>query len=113
MSTQSDKARWKSWADALRQEMMVGLTPETTKTVEAIAEETGTTRAMKSLHSSTFWRSCQSGARANDSLTAAGFEIEFEPDEDKKVNEVTLKLNATWLTILQKNLDRRGKSSTT
>ncbi len=109
MAKQTDKGRWKEWADCLRKEMMVGLTPEVTKSFEEIAEETGTTKAQKTLNSSAYWRSCQSGAAANDSLSTAGFDIEFQPDEDRRVTEVTLKLNATWLSILQKKLDRRRR----
>ena len=109
MAVQSDKARWKKWADSLRQEMMTALTPQVTKSVDDIAAESGTTKSKKALKSRTFWRSCQAGATANDSLTVAGFEIEFEEDEDSCVNEVTLKLNSTWLSIMQKVLDRQRR----
>ncbi|MFN3194130.1 MAG: hypothetical protein ACE361_26715 [Aureliella sp.] len=108
MAVQSDKARWKKWADSLRQEMMIALTPHATKSIEAIAAETGTTKAKKTLKSLAFWRSCKSGTSPNDALTAAGFEIEFEEDDDRCVSEVTLKLNSTWLSIMQKVLDRAG-----
>ncbi len=109
MAGLSDKARWKKWADCLRQEMMVALTPQVTKSIDSIAEETGTTKAKKTLKSLAFWRSCQSGAKSNDSLVAAGFEIEFQEDNDRSVSAVTLKLNATWLSIMQKVLDRTAR----
>lgn len=109
MAAQSEKARWKKWADSLRQEMMVALTPQVTKSVETIATETGSTKGKETLKSIAYWRSCQSGASANDSLSVAGFEIDFQEDQDRRVSEVTLKLNSTWLSIMQKVLDRRAK----
>jgi hypothetical protein len=108
MAGLSDKARWKKWADCLRQEMMVSLTPQVTKSIDSIAAETGTIKAKKTLRSLAFWRSCQSGASPNNSLAAAGFEIDFQEDDNRCVNEVTLKLNTTWLSIMQKVLDRAG-----
>ncbi len=109
MATQSDKLRWKTWADSLRQEMMISLTPQISKSVEEVAAETGTTKAKKTLRSAAFWRACQSGATANDSLVAAGFEIEFEEGPENGVNEVTLRLNATWMGIMQRVLDRKAQ----
>ena len=106
MAVQSDTVRWKKWAECLRQEMMVGLTPEITKSIDVIATETGTSKAKKTLQSLAFWRSGKSGASTFDSLSAAGFEIEVEADADSKVSEVTLKLNQTWLSIMQRVLDR-------
>ena len=107
MAIQNDKTRWKNWADCLRQEMMVTLTPEVCKSIDAIVEETGTTKAQRTLRSVAFWRSCQSGASANNSLFVAGFDIEFQEDENRCVSEVTLKLNSTWRFIMQKVLDRK------
>ena len=106
MAVRSDTARWKTWADCLRQEMMIGLTPKITKSIDAIALETGTSKAKKTLQSLSFWRSRKSGASTYDSLAAAGFEIEVQEGEDRKVSEVTLQLNQTWLSIMQKVLDR-------
>ncbi len=111
MAAQNDKLRWKKWADGLRRQMMVSLTPEVCKSIETIVEETGTTKAQRTLRSAAFWRSCQSGASTNDSLSVAGFEIEFEQDEDRRVNYVTLKLNSTWNGILQKVIDRQTKNA--
>ncbi len=111
MAIPNDKIRWKKWAESLRQEMMVALTPQVTKSIDSIADETGTTKANKTLKSTAYWRSCQSGSSPNETLAAAGFEIEFEADDDRCVSEVTLKLNSTWLGILQRVLDRaRGHS---
>jgi len=102
-----EKSRWKKWAETLRQEMMTSLTSEVTKSVEDISSETATTKAQNTVRSERFWRACQAGSSPNDFLATAGFEIDFEADEDKNVREVTLKLNRTWMTILQGVLDRK------
>ena len=102
-----EKTRWKNWADELRQEMMTSFTTEVTKSVEAITAETATSKAASSLRSARFWESCRSGKSPNDFLAKAGFEIEFQQDEQRNVNEVTLRLNQTWLTILQGAIDRK------
>ena len=106
MSVQ-EKTRWKNWAVSLRKEMMTGLIPEVTKTVEAITTETETGKAASTLRSERFWKSCQAGKSPNDVLVVAGFEIEYEPGDDKKIHEVTLKLNKTWMSIMQRVLDRQ------
>jgi hypothetical protein len=106
MSVQ-EKTRWKNWADRLRQEMMTGLKPEVTKSVAVITSETATTKAESTLQSARFWKACQAGKSPNDALAVAGFEIDFEQDDDRKVQEVTLRLNQTWMTILQRVLDRK------
>ena len=103
----SEKARWKTWADCLRQEMMTNLTSQVTKSVQAITTETATTKAESTLRSGRFWRACQSGKSPNDVLATAGFEIEFEQNEEGNVGEVTLRLNESWMTILQRVLDRK------
>jgi hypothetical protein len=105
--TVQEKTRWKNWADSLRQEMMASLTPEVTKSVDAIVSETATSKAASTVRSARFWQACQAGGTPNDFLMKAGFEIEFQPDEDRCVKEVTLKLNQTWMTILQRVLDRK------
>jgi hypothetical protein len=101
-----EKVRWKNWADQLRKEMMTSLTPEVTKTVQAITQETATTKAESTLKSVRFWKSCQAGKSPNDTLVIAGFIIEFQ-EEERVVNDVTLKLNPTWMAILQRVLDRK------
>jgi len=103
-----DKLRWKEWADALRQSMMAELTPEVTKTVQEIIKETATEKSPTILVSQRFWKSCQTGKGTNDTLSKAGFEIEFGPNEDGKVDAVTLQLNETWRGIMQRVLDRRS-----
>jgi len=105
--TGQEKTRWKNWADELRQEMMTSLTTEVTRSVESITTETVTTKAESTLRSVRFWRACQVGKSPNDFLTKAGFEIEFEPDDDRNVSEVTLRLNQTWTTILQGAIERK------
>lgn len=106
MSVQ-EKTRWKNWADGLRKDMMTGLTPEVTKSVADITSETSTTKAESTLRSVRFWKACQAGKSPNDVLSTAGFEIDFEPDDQRHVHEVTLRLNETWMSILQKVLDRK------
>ncbi|MFK7737971.1 MAG: hypothetical protein AB8B50_18215 [Pirellulaceae bacterium] len=106
MAVLSDKARWKKWADNLRQEMMVSLTPEVCKPIEAIMEESETTKTEKRLRSAAFWKACQGGTTANDAIVVAGFEIDYNVEDDGTVCEVTFKLNSTWHSIMQKVLDR-------
>jgi hypothetical protein len=105
--TVQEKAKWKDWADGLRQEMMTSLTTEVTKSVEVITSETATTKADSTLRSVRFWRACQQGKSPNDFLSKAGFEIEFQQDEQRVVQEVTLRLNQTWMTILDRVLERK------
>jgi len=105
--TVQEKTRWKNWADELRQEMMTGFKEEVTKSVASITSEIATTKAESSLRSVRFWRACQVGDSPNDVFAKAGFEIEFEPDDERNVTEVTLRLNKTWMTILQQVLDRK------
>ena len=106
MSVQ-EKTRWKAWADELRQEMMTNLTEEVTRTVESITSETETTKTESSLRSVRFWRACQVGDSPNDVFAKAGFEIEFEQDDDRNVREVTLRLNQTWMKIMQGVIERK------
>jgi hypothetical protein len=102
-----EKVLWTKWATSLRKSMMTSLTAEVTKSVASIAVETGTTKAESTLKGSRFWQECQAGKRPNDALSLAGFEIEFTPDEKRKVNEVTFRLNKTWKDIMQGVLDRK------
>ena len=104
----SERKRWKEWADGLRQEMMGSLTPQVTKSVQTISSETTTTKTEKTLRSKGFWQSCQAGKSPNDVLAKAGFEIEFEQDQELGVQEVTLRLNESWMSILQRVLDRQA-----
>jgi len=107
----SEKVLWKDWADGLRQEMMSNLTPQVTKSLEEITSETETTKAESTLRSVRFWQACQAGTTPNDVLATAGFEIEFQQDERRHVREVTLRLNESWMTILQRVLDREKAQS--
>lgn len=106
--TTNERNLWKNWADALRQKMMANLAAEVTKSVASITSETATSKTEGTVQSSRFWKACQSGVRPNDSLMAAGFEIEFVPDDDSKVREVTFRLNETWMTILNGVLERKN-----
>ena len=104
-------ARWRGWADLLRQEMMRGLTPQVTKSVDAIIEETGTEKSRQTMHSHRFWKSCQAAQQPHDTLARAGFDIEFAPTETNEIQTVTLSLNKTWRAILQRALDRGVKQA--
>lgn len=106
--TGQEKNRWKNWADGLRQEMMGSMVGEVTRTVDSITSETATTKAASTLRSARFWRTCQAGKSPNDFLVRAGFEIEFEQDDERCVREVTLRLNETWQAILQGARDRKS-----
>ena len=106
--TNQERTRWKTWADSLRQKMMTGLTAEVTKSVDDIISETASTKAQSTLRSAKFWEACQSGTSPSDFLTSAGFEIEFEQDEKRNVQKVNLRLNQTWMTILDGVLERKG-----
>ena len=105
--TNQEKAKWKTWADSLRQEMMTGLTAEVTKSVDDIISETASTRAESTLRSAKFWEA-KSGTSPREVLASAGFEIEVEQDEQRNVQEVSLRLNPTWMTILDRVLERKG-----
>jgi hypothetical protein len=102
----TEKTRWKRWADSLRQEMMGNLTPEVTMSVDAIAAEVATEKSEKTWRSERFWRSCQAGASPNEFLSVAGFDVDFQSQEHD-VGEVTLRLNKTWMAILQRVRDRQ------
>lgn len=106
-----EKVRWKNWADQLRKEMMTSLTPEVTKSVQIITQETATTKAESTLKSVRFWKACQAGKSPNDTLVTAGFVIEFEPDGSKVVSNVTLRLNQTWMSIMQRVIDRKPSNA--
>lgn len=103
-----DKVRWREWADELRQTMMTDLTQEVTKTVSAILEETETEKPASVVVTPRFWKSCQAGKIPNDTLLKAGFELEFEANSEGQVDAVTLRLNDTWKTIMQRVVDRRA-----
>ncbi len=105
----NDKKRWKDWADRLRQRMMSELTPDTTIAIADIAEETATNKPLSVLQSRRFWQSCQAGQAANDTLAKAGFDIDFEPNDDGEVDAVTLRLNKNWMAIMQRVLDRQAR----
>lgn len=102
-----DKTRWREWADGLRQKMMSELTPQVTKSVDTLSEEVGTDMSPSLLHSRRFWNACQLGKKPHETLVKAGFEVEFESNDQKEINTVTLRLNDTWKSIMQRVLDRR------
>ena len=87
---------------------MGDLSPQVTKSVDEIIEETGTDKSPTALHSRRFWNACQAGEGPNDTMVKAGFEVEFEPNEKNEIDTVTLQLNDTWKSIMQRVLDRRA-----
>ena len=99
-----DNVRWKDWADGLRQTLMAQMTPQVTKSIEEIIKETATEKSASVLGTQRFWKACQAGT--NNTLSTAGFEIEFESNEEGKVETVTLQLNKTWKAIMKRVLDR-------
>lgn len=103
-----DKTLWKEWAERLRQEMMVGLIPQVTKSVDTIGMEIGTEKSSTMLHSRRFWSACQSAQGAHDALVKAGFIVEFATNGESEVDLVTLRLNDTWQSIMQNAIDRRA-----
>ena len=96
-----DKARWKAWADGLRQKMMTQLTTHVTKSVDEIIRETATEKPASALGTERFWKACQAGKGTNDTLLKAGFEIRFESSAEGRVDAVTFRLNDTWKAIMQ------------
>jgi hypothetical protein len=102
-----DQKRWKEWADALRQAMMSAKVSEVTKSVAEISQETGTEKAPATLQSRRFWNACMAGEGSHSTLTRAGFELSYTPNDAGKVELVTLRLNASWKAILQRVLDRK------
>jgi hypothetical protein len=102
-----DQKRWKDWADALRQAMMTAKIGEVTKSVADISQETGTEKSASTLQSTKFWNACILGEGSNGALTKAGFELSYTPTSAGKVEAVTLRLNPSWQSILQRVLDRK------
>jgi hypothetical protein len=81
--------------------MMTNKVPELSKSAIEIHPEDGTHESLASMQSRGFWNSCQRGGTDWDALVKAGFELDFEPDENGKVQSVTFRLNDTWLGIMQ------------
>ncbi len=105
--TTREQARWKEWADRLRQSMMADLTPYITKSIAEIVEETATQRSPSVLATRRFWTTVQTGEQNNHILARAGFQIEFSPSEGGNVESVTLRLNDTWSRIMQHMIDQQ------
>jgi hypothetical protein len=103
-----EKVLWTNWASSLREQMMTGKIPKVAKLVADISEETQTTKSPKVLSSARFWKDCQMGKGPQGSLLSAGFEVDFKVEEDNSIKQVTLQLNNTWMTILQRVLDRQA-----
>jgi hypothetical protein len=87
--------------------MMNGRVREVTKSVDDICRETSTEKSGTTLRSQKFWNACQAAQGSNDTLAKAGFLVSYVPNDEGKVETVTLTLNGTWQAILQRVLDRR------
>ena len=83
--------------------MMTHKLPELTKATSDIHAESGTQEALATLKSKGFWNSCKRGITDWDALTKAGFDLDFSPDADGKVESVSFRLNEKWLAIMQGN----------
>ena len=95
------KQCWIDWAEQLRIHMMTSKLPEIVKLTIDIHSETKTHDSLKRVQSQGFWNSCQRGDTDWDALKKAGFELDFVPNPDGKVEAVTFRLNETWLAIMQ------------
>lgn len=103
----NEQKRWKVWADNLRQAMMANRTPEVTKSVEEISQETGTGKSAATLHSQRFWNACRDGEGSHSMLSKAGLDVRYAPNAAGKVDAVTFCLGKNWRPILQGILDRQ------
>ena len=92
---------WVEWAEKLRIHMMTVKLPEIVKSTSDIHSETKTHELFKRVQSQRFWNSWQRGDTDWDALKKAGFELDFVPNADGKVEAVTFRLNETWLAIMQ------------
>ncbi|HEU0068070.1 MAG TPA: hypothetical protein VFQ26_02260 [Nitrospiraceae bacterium] len=103
-----ENTRWKEWAERLRQRMMAELTTEVALPVERIRTEIKTDKSASAMRTRKFWTAFQAEADTNNVLRKAGFHIDFVPNANGDVEVVTLRLNDTWKSIMQRVLDRRA-----
>ena len=61
------------------------MTPQVTRSVDAITDETGTDKSPAVLRSRRFWDACRSGKIPHDTLTKAGFEVESGKKAHQKI----------------------------
>ena len=86
---------WVEWPRDAAVHMMTNKLPEIVKPTHDIHCETGTHESLRSLQSQGFWNSCQRGVTDWDTLTKAGFVLDFVPTANGKVESVTFQLDET------------------
>jgi hypothetical protein len=96
---------WKNWTIALRKRMYQDRCPETTVTVDEVAEGLGADPA-DGIGSKRFWDACRDGKGNFDVIAKQGLLIEFEPKADGTVKKVTFRLNPTWMNHFQRVRER-------
>ena len=87
---------WKNWTIALRKRMYREHCPETTLTVDEVAEGIGADPAA-GIGGTRFWSVCRDGSGNFDTIAKQGLLVEFEPTADGSVENVTFRLNAKWM----------------
>lgn len=92
---------WKDWTIALRKRMYRERSPETTLTIDEVAEGLGADPS-EGISSKRFWNVCREGTGKFDTIAKQGLLVEFEPTADGSVETVTFRLNATWMDHFQR-----------
>jgi hypothetical protein len=92
---------WKNWTIALRKRMYQERCPETTLTIDEVAEGIGADPA-EGIGSKRFWDVCRDGKGNFDTIARQGLLVEFEPKADGSVKKVTFRLNPTWMDHFQR-----------
>jgi hypothetical protein len=92
---------WKTWTIALRKRMYRELSPETTLTVNEVAEGLGADPAA-GIGGTRFWSVCRDGRGNFDTIAKQGLLVDFEPNADWAVERVTFRLNDKWMAHFEK-----------
>jgi hypothetical protein len=87
---------WKNWTIALRKRMYREHCPEATLTVDEVAEGLGADPA-GGIGGARFWSVCRDGSGNFDAIAKQGLLVEFEPNADGSVENVTFRLNPKWM----------------
>jgi len=102
---------WKNWTIALRKSMYRDNRPETTVTIDEVAEGIGA-ETSDAICSTRFWDACREGKGNFDTIAKQGLEIEFEPTADGSVERVTFRLNAKWMDHFQRVIRKEVATTT-